>query len=124
MKTLYLLASISIFLTLLLALSPSQAPKDYPHVRLFILINGNEVPVPANIEGNEISTAQGGVVYAAPGKTLGNVFEEWGALFNEKCLFQYCNEDMRLYVNGIENFDFDNYLLTPGDEIIIFLKTY
>lgn len=53
--------------------------------------------------------------------TLGYFFEVWGKTFNENCIFDYCTENgkLKMYVNGEENTEFQNYFMQDGDDILI-----
>ncbi|MBI2592729.1 MAG: hypothetical protein HYW37_01020 [Candidatus Colwellbacteria bacterium] len=53
---------------------------------------------------------------------LKNFFKNWGKEFNSTCVFDKCNgEDgtVKMYVNGRENKDFENYLMKDKDRIEI-----
>ena len=57
--------------------------------------------------------------------TLGYFFKVWGKNFNSSCIFEYCNWEngnLKMAVNGNENFEFDNYMMHDKDEIIIEYK--
>jgi len=53
--------------------------------------------------------------------TLGYFFDTWGKKFNNECIFNYCIDkgELKMSVNGKENFDFDNYFMQNGDKIVI-----
>ncbi|MBI2042824.1 hypothetical protein HYT25_00355 [Candidatus Pacearchaeota archaeon] len=53
--------------------------------------------------------------------TLGYFFEVWEKTFNKNCIFDYCTDSgkLKMYVNGEENFDFQNYFMQDGDNIIV-----
>lgn len=54
--------------------------------------------------------------------TLGNFFSVWGQKFNENCILEYCNGSegsVKMFVNGQENTDFENYQIKDGDKIEI-----
>lgn len=52
---------------------------------------------------------------------LGYFFEVWGKKFSKDCIFDYCTDKgtLRMYVNGKENFEFENYFMQDKDNIII-----
>lgn len=53
---------------------------------------------------------------------LGNFFQVWEKTFNENCIFEFCNGpegSVRMFVNGKENHDFENYIVRDGDKIRI-----
>jgi len=54
--------------------------------------------------------------------TLKDFFEIWGENFNSTCILDYCNNEnhsMRMYVNNVENFDYELYTIKNRDDIII-----
>ena len=53
--------------------------------------------------------------------TLGYFFKVWGKTFNKDCIFDYCTDKgtLKMFVNGKENFDFENYFMHDKDEILI-----
>jgi hypothetical protein len=53
---------------------------------------------------------------------LGEFFEIWGETFNSTCILDYCNNgnhSMRMYVNNVENFDYELYVIKNMDDIIV-----
>ena len=49
-------------------------------------------------------------------------FQLWGKDFNSNCIFDKCNGPdgtIKIYVNGQENKEFENYLMKDGDNIEI-----
>jgi hypothetical protein len=138
---LYILAagSLAFFSFVLLSL-PVKSPASISggeihwHARLRILVNGMNIPVPAGIGLGKTQEIQhthdwDGVIHIEGLPTpdnlrLGKFFDIWGVVFNSNCIFQYCNEDMKMFVNGRQNFEFDSYLLRDGDEILITVNTF
>lgn len=54
--------------------------------------------------------------------TLGEFFDVWGATFTSTCIMDKCNDGtktVQMFVNGQPSFEFRNYLLKDGDEIVI-----
>jgi len=54
--------------------------------------------------------------------TLGEFFDIWNETFNSNCILDYCNNEnhsMRMYVNDIENFEYEFYVIKNRDTIII-----
>lgn len=54
--------------------------------------------------------------------TLKEFFDIWGENFNSTCIFDYCNngnQSMRMYVNGVENTNYENYVMKNNDIITI-----
>ena len=104
------------------------------HPKLYIYINGKEVTIPANIGliGGEhpIHTHDTDNVLHyefsnAPTFEqirLGNFFKIWGKIFNSTCILDYCNGQngtVKMYVNGVENAYYDNYIPSDLEKIEI-----
>ncbi len=101
------------------------------HPELKILVNGEEKFIPTNIGISEnfmrpIHThTQDGVLHIESPCTrnfkVGEVFEIWGKVFNSTCIFEYCTDEgtLKMYVNGQESFEFENYLMHDEDKIVI-----
>lgn len=57
---------------------------------------------------------------------LGQFFKIWGKTFNKDCIFDKCQSSdgqLKMLVNGVENSEFDNYIMQDEDKIeIIFEK--
>lgn len=55
--------------------------------------------------------------------TLGYFFSKvWGKKFDNECIFEYCNGaggTVKLFVNGKQSTQFENYSLRDGDQILI-----
>lgn len=55
--------------------------------------------------------------------TLNDFFLLWGGKFNENCLFNHClaggKGSLKMTVNGVVNDKFEEYVIKPGDEIVI-----
>ncbi|PIN89942.1 hypothetical protein COU60_02515 [Candidatus Pacearchaeota archaeon CG10_big_fil_rev_8_21_14_0_10_34_76] len=53
--------------------------------------------------------------------TLGYFFYVWDKQFSSKCIFEYCtdNGELKMHVNGVENNEFENYVMKDKDEILI-----
>ncbi len=113
-----------------------EAPK-YPihwHPELTIKIDGEIYPIPANVglEGVHMpihthDDANIGILHmenSRPTKetvTLGYFFKVWNKKFSENCIFEYCTDkgELQMYVNNIENNEFENYFMQDGDKILI-----
>ncbi len=102
------------------------------HPRLTIEINGETNRIPANIGIGAahlpIHTHEtDGTLHMennSPRKktvTLGYFFEVWRKRFNKDCIFDYCTDkgQLKMYVNGEENFEFENYFMQDKDDIRI-----
>lgn len=81
-----------------------QNPKTYP-------LHTHDTSGIIHIESNDIKTF-----------TLGQFFDVWGKRFDENCILDKCNDGanrVTMYVNGIENSDFEDYVLKNNDIITI-----
>ncbi len=108
------------------------------HPNLTINILGETQEIPANVgmisQEMPIHThAKDGVIHlefaGSVGKDdikLGKFFQIWGKKFNKDCIFDKCSGSegqLKMLVNGKENFEFDNYVMRDGNKIeIIFEK--
>lgn len=53
---------------------------------------------------------------------IGTFFRIWGKTFSNNCIFDYCNGPdgtVKMFVNGKENTEFENYLVKDKDKIEI-----
>lgn len=53
---------------------------------------------------------------------LGRFYKIWGKQFNQNCVFNYCNGadgTVKMFVNGKESGEFENYLMQDKDKIEI-----
>jgi len=101
------------------------------HSDLKININGEETQIPSNIGvGNGVMRpvhthdSSGEIHIEGPYKrdyAIEEFFQVWGKTFNSKCIFDYCtdNGELNMYVNGIENSEFENYVMKDDDLILI-----
>lgn len=51
---------------------------------------------------------------------LKNFFQIWGKIFSKECIFDSCNGGegtVKMFVNGRENGEFENYQMRDGDNI-------
>ncbi len=120
------------------------------HPHLEIMIKDEKVLIPANIgmgtgysnspfydtmmdmtnmhSHDDSGTLHWEVMLHAPTREdlyLGNFFQVWGKTFNENCIFEFCNGpegSVKMFVNGKQNHDFENYIVRDADEIIIEFK--
>lgn len=119
------------------------------HPKLKIIIKGEEQFIPVNIGisiGNNIDNQisgmrmspvhtheSDGTIHLENNKpwlkpetlTLGYFFEVWNRNFNSSCIFDYCdgeNGTLKMTVNGKPNYNFGNYVMHDGDEIVIGYK--
>ncbi len=102
------------------------------HPNLKIIINGIQQEIPGNIG---LSTkimrpihthdTQGYLHIESPCLRefyLWEFFEIWEKNFNSTCIFDYCTNKisrLKMYVNGQENFEFENLVLRDADVIEI-----
>ena len=111
----------------------------HDHSNLNIYINGVENAIPSSIGINtEVCNQEGGNMHAvhthdASGRLhiesnedidipIGVFFDIWGVHFNETGIFDYrvnSTHELVMTVDGVTNYDFDNYLLVDGKEIAL-----
>ncbi len=144
----YLGIPVIILLSIAVAFISTQPPRsnsdssnsDIPrtpihwHPTLEVAIKGQVQTIPANlgtVGGHEpIHThdTTGTLHYENNNPTsenmrLGYFFDRvWRKQFNSTCIMSYCNSDsgtVKMFVNGQENFEFDNYIPRDKDEIRI-----
>ena len=104
------------------------------HPFLTVNINGQQVPIPVGLGANthlpihthgDVDQGKLHMENENPTTettTLGYFFHTtWGQTFNAECIFEYCTYEgtLRMYVNGEENFEFDNYSMRDKDQIVI-----
>lgn len=115
----------------------SQLVSKYPihwHLKLKIKILGKYQEIPANIGIGAVHQMihthdADGVIHIEPAGSvyendirLGRFFEIWGKTFNKNCIFEYCSGSqgqLKMFVNGEPNFEFENYVMQEGDIIEI-----
>ncbi|MBI2449047.1 hypothetical protein HYV49_02000 [Candidatus Pacearchaeota archaeon] len=115
------------------------------HPKLKIIIDGDEQLIPVGIGitiGKIIDTGLSGMRMSPththesdgtihlennnPSKkpetlTLGYFFYVWDKQFSSSCIFDYCTDkgELKMYVGGEENTEFENYIMQDKDEIVI-----
>ncbi len=101
------------------------------HSNLKILIDGEEIEIPANIGVSEgvmrpvhTHDSTGEIHIEGPYKrdfTVGDFFLVWEKTLNSNCVFDYCSEkgELKFFVNGKENNEFENYVMKDRDQIRI-----
>ncbi|OHA62303.1 MAG: hypothetical protein A2117_00385 [Candidatus Wildermuthbacteria bacterium GWA2_46_15] len=107
----------------------------HPEIKITILGKNQEIPanIGLGITERPIHTHDNmGVIHLEfPGLVrkedvrLGRFFEIWGKQFNQNCIFDSCNGpdgQLKMLVNGQENFEFGNYAMKDGDKIEIIFK--
>lgn len=115
----------------------ARIPKGeiHRHPRVTILIKGKQETIPANV-GLAGSVHQPVHTHATDNilhwevnsptvenMQLGYFFNRvWRKTFNSQCILDYCNGPsgtLKMYVNEVENTEFDHYMPRDGDEIKI-----
>ncbi len=108
------------------------------HPRLTIAINGEQREIPGNIgiggvhkdihthgADNTLHVEMNRLVREDDVRVK-NFFDIWGEQFTSECILDACNGDdgaVKMLVNGVENQEFENYLMRDGDRIeIVFEK--
>ncbi len=120
--------------------SSNQVPTSqiHWHPQLTIKMNGKEITIDDNIglgprrhspththnEGDGTIHLENMNPSAQPETmTLGYFFNQWRKPFNQTCLLDKCTDidggEIRMYVNGEENFEFENYIFKGEDKILI-----
>ncbi|NIO45098.1 MAG: hypothetical protein GTN36_06140 [Candidatus Aenigmarchaeota archaeon] len=109
--------------------SQNQVQVDWG-ARLAITTFGDLYPIPAGVGVTNETTDKlftlnsDGIIYKTgeESATLVEFFEIWGENFNSTCILEYCNTEnhsMRMYVNNVENFDYELYTIKNNDFILI-----
>lgn len=126
-----------------IARSPETSDEDNPlisrrgihwHPNLEIWIKGERITIPANIglgavhsdththkENDQIHLEMSRPVRENDTR-LGVFFDVWGKEFNSQCILDACNSEegiVKMFVNGEENFEFENYHMKDSDKIEI-----
>lgn len=107
------------------------------HTELSITILGQKQVIPANVgigtteqtihtheENNVIHLEFAGLVKKDDIR-LGRFFEIWDRIFNQNCIFTNCNGDegtVKMFVNGVRNYEFENYVMRDEDKIAIIFE--
>ncbi len=123
--------------------SPKTSNDDNPvisrsgihwHPNLAISIKGERVTIPANIglggihadththKENDVIHLEMSRPVRASDTRLAKFFETWGKEFNSQCILDVCNGDegtVKMFVNGEQNTQFENYRMKDGDKIEI-----
>lgn len=104
----------------------------HPHLSIKILGEEQKIPggIGLGIAENPIHTHNpDGIIHLEfAGRVtendvrLGRFFQVWGKTFNKDCIFDKCSGpegQLKMLVNGKENFDFENYIMRDRDQIEI-----
>ncbi len=104
------------------------------HPALTIILNGQQQTIPSNLgltgvhQPIHTHDSTGVLHYEINNPTPENMplryfFERvWRKQFTGTCIMGYCNDDsgtVKMYVNGRENFEFENYIPNDKDDIRI-----
>ncbi len=108
----------------------SEGTALHTHQHLDIIINGQNMPIPANVgvgsyfisplhihDNTSVLHVESPVVKTF---TLGQFFEEWGVKLDNNCIGNYCtdtNNKFVIAVNGTPVDEPQNYVLNQHDEI-------
>jgi len=105
---------------------------EHIHVHLKIVINGEQVKIPANVGVTSSCTLPvhthddtGEIHIESPFVypfNLKDFFLVWGQPFNNTQIMQYKVDSthlLKMTVNGQQNTEFENYVFHDGDEIVI-----
>ena len=87
-------------------------------------IGTTEQPIHTHEENNVIHLEFAGLVEKDDIR-LGRFFEVWGRQFNQNCIFTNCNGDegtVKMFVNGVRNYAFENYVMRDEDKIAIIFE--
>lgn len=135
---LFLLGFVALFgLSLLKQRNVTESVAGMPsgpihyHVNLTIIVNGEQVLIPNNLgvrPGGHlpVHTHEDGLVHwevARPtvkNMRLGYFFDVvWGKKFSKDCVLDFCGGNLTFFVNGVRNYDFDDYIIKDGDQLLI-----
>ncbi len=104
---------------------------EHYHVHIHLIVDGNDVPVPADI-GLDQSTQTYAAIHTHDEKSvihieadvkgyrsdLQNVFDVWGVRLTSQCVGGFC-QGVKMWVNGTPSTKLGAYLLQPHDAITI-----
>ena len=103
----------------------------HDHADLEIIIDGVEQEIPSDVGVSpgvmrpvHTHDATGEIHIEGPAPrdfTVGDFFLVWDKTFNETCIFEYCTDsgELTFKVNGVENENFNNYVMNDGDDMVI-----
>ena len=108
--------------------------KSHYHAELEIIIDGKKYDIPANI-GVELKKMKPVHTHDEIGElhvegpcirdfTLGDFFKIWNKQFNNNCVFEFCTDNetkatLTMSVNGVNNQEFENFILRDDQKIKI-----
>lgn len=129
-KQIVTIALLVIFLGSTFAMFQPEEKKETWKVKLEIAIFGELHQIPSNVGVNgetksKLYTFESDNVIYKTGEEdarLKEFFDIWGENFNSTCIFDYCNNEnhsMKMYVNGVENTDYELYVMKNNDIITI-----
>jgi len=111
---------------------PGERLAMHIHAGLRIIINGEEVKIPAGVgivgdrerilhthEPNGVIHIESPVIRDY---TLGDFFKVWGMRLTDTCILEYCNNETHrliMLVNGVPQENIKDYVLRDGDAITL-----
>jgi hypothetical protein len=109
---------------------PTQQQEEFWAARLSIVIFNGLEQIPAGVGVTNETREKlytlnfDNIIYKDTDEDvkLRDFFKIWGENFNSTCILDYCNNgnySMRMYVNNVENFDYELYVIKNRDDIII-----
>lgn len=128
--------ALIVILGIVYAYAPTETTKTHEHIDFAVFLDGvrynfsQERFMSGDVELSEIvhlHDMKGNIIHKhAKGITLGYFFGTLGMKFNSTCFVvdgaEYCSNEgstLRMFVNGKQNYDFDNYKLNDLDRILI-----
>ena len=115
-----------------LCVEHTEAISMHIHPTLTIIVDGQQVPIPANTGVSEtcmraLHTHEGDgeihIEYPTEYEfMLGDFFANWGGTFNQNQILTHVADDthrIRMTVNGVESTEFENLILKDLDQIVI-----
>ena len=120
----------SILTTALTFVIPTENQQGTWAARLSIVIYNELQYIPADV-GVADGTRQklftlnaDNIIYKSTDEdvNLKDFFDIWGETFNSTCILEYCNNanhSMKMYVNNVENTNYQYYVIKNLDNIII-----
>jgi hypothetical protein len=120
----------SILTTALSFVIPTENQQGTWAARLSIVIYNELQYIPADVgvtDGTReklFTLNADNIIYKSTNEdaSLKDFFDIWGETFNSTCILDYCNSgnhSMRMYVNGVENKNYQYYIIQNMNEIII-----
>lgn len=120
----------SILTTALSFVIPNQNQQSTWTARISIVVFNELQPIPADVgitddtKDKIFTLSNDNIIYKNTDEdvSLKDFFDIWGEIFNSTCILDYCNNEnysMKMYVNNVENSDYQYYVIQNMDDIII-----